>query len=147
MAMNRILAQPVAEAEEKFHAFVRMQLCHVLARALDGQRRRHAVARENLVLFKMDVNGVRPIAGGVGQDPMLAAVLLDEKPKMVAVHELAVDGPLAVQPVELECPDDPWGVTGARKTVERLSRGVPTAIDNRRPTHPELQQPVALAGR
>src|SRR5712692_5783301 len=49
MAMDGVLAQPVAEAEEEFHALVRTQLRHVLAGSFD-QRRRNPVAAHNLML-------------------------------------------------------------------------------------------------
>src|SRR5712692_8062188 len=67
MAMDGVLAQPVAEAEEEFHALVRTQLRHILAGSFD-QRRRNPVAAHNLMLFQVDVDGVRPIAGKVAED-------------------------------------------------------------------------------
>src|SRR5438876_5224706 len=64
VAVNGVLAQPVAEAEEKQDPLVRTQLGHVLARLLN-QRGRRAVAEEDLVLLEMDMDRVCPIAGGV----------------------------------------------------------------------------------
>src|SRR6266404_1281430 len=95
----------------------------------------------------MDVDRMRPIPGGIRQYPMLNAVLLDFEPNGVAIHELAVDGPLAIQPVELE---GPYGGRCARRRgqgVERLRGGVRTVIGHRRAAHSELQQEVAPASR
>ena len=63
MAVDRILSDPIAEAEEELDTLVRMDLHYVLARMLDGQRRRRTVARQYLVFLKMDMDGVRPISG------------------------------------------------------------------------------------
>src|ERR1700720_3086857 len=59
VAVDWILADPVAEAEEELDTLVGMQLRDILSRALNGQRRSGAVTREDLVFLKVDVNGVR----------------------------------------------------------------------------------------
>src|SRR5579864_2456643 len=56
MAMNRVLAQPIAEAEENLHSLVGVHLYYVLTSLVRGygQRvgrgQRHAVTAQNLVL-------------------------------------------------------------------------------------------------
>src|SRR5712691_7067857 len=77
MAVDGVLAQPVAEAEEEFHPLVGMQLGHVLAPQVPRHGRLHPVAAHNLMLLQVDVDGVRPIAREVAQDPVLDAVLRD----------------------------------------------------------------------
>jgi hypothetical protein len=88
VTVEGVLAQPVAEAEEQLHAFVGMHLRHILAPQVGRQSRFHPVAAENLMLLKMDVDGVRPITGEVGQQPLLRAVLADCETEGVAIHEL-----------------------------------------------------------
>src|SRR5712692_9446746 len=114
VAVDGILAQPVAEAEEEQDALVGMQLGHVLARPLN-QRGRHPVAGEDLVLLEVDMDRVGPIAGSIEQDPVLHAVLLHQEAEMVAGHELPIDGPLAIQAVELEGTGDAGRRGGVRE--------------------------------
>ena len=95
----------------------------------NGQRRSGAVTREDLVFLKVDVNGVRPIPSEVREQPLLHAVLLHGKPEFVAVHELTVNGPLAVQAVELEGAHDSGLRIGAGELVERrIGRRVHAAV-------------------
>ena len=64
VAVNRILPDPVAEAEEELNTLVRMDLHYVLASVLfDGQCRRRTVTRKDLVFLEVDMDGVRPISG------------------------------------------------------------------------------------
>ena len=81
------------------------------------------------MFLKVDVNGVRPIPGEVREQPLLHAVLLHGKPEFVAVHELTVNGPLAVQAVELEGAHDSGLRIGAGELVERrIGRRVHAAV-------------------
>src|SRR5215467_16041173 len=67
MAVDGVLAQPVAETEEQLHPLVGMQRSHVFAAEILGHSWRNPVAVHDLVLFQVDVDRVRPIAGEVGQ--------------------------------------------------------------------------------
>src|SRR5262249_34920016 len=147
--VDRVLAEPVAEAEEQQDSLVLMQLRHVLAGLLNSERRRDTVPRENLVLLQVDVYGVSPIPGGVEQDPVLDTVLLHSKAEVVAIHELAVDRPLAVQPIELERPRDPGSRGRVRKLVVRdmVDVRICGSIADGIAAHPELQQEIASSGR
>src|SRR5258708_2847836 len=87
-----------------------------------------------------------PIPAEVHQDPLLHAVLLHREPERVAIHELAVDGPLAVQAVELEGPDGRGHKVGARERVKLLLRWRQTVVDDLSASHSELQQQIAAAG-
>jgi hypothetical protein len=120
VAVDRILPDPVAEAEEDLNTFVRMHFRHVLASVLlDGQNRRRAVAREDLVLLEVDMDGVRPISRKVREYPLFRAVLRHGETEVVAVHELTVDRPLPVQAIKLEGANDPRSNVGAGRSVER----------------------------
>src|SRR6267154_1436005 len=74
---------------------------------------------------------------------MFNAVGLDMQPNGVAIHELAVDGPLAVQPVELKRPDDGGRSGGRGQGVESLRGGVSAGIGHRTAAHLELHQEIA----
>src|SRR5580692_10374484 len=102
VAMQRIAAVEVAEAEEQLHPLRGLQPSHIFSGVLDLQRRRGKVPRDDLMLLEVDVDRVRPVAGDVLQYPVLRAVLLNGKTDRVAVDELAVDRPLAVQTVEAQ---------------------------------------------
>src|SRR3989454_4808840 len=96
----------------------------------------------------MYVDRMGPIAGSIEQDPVLYAVLLHQEAEMVAGHELAVDGPLAIQAVELERTRDAGRRRGVRQRVERrVGRRIHTAILDALRAHLELQQEVALPSR
>ena len=83
------------------------------------------------MFFQVNVDWVSPIAHQVRQEPLLHAVLLHGEAEglrrlaarsavpVTAIHELAVDGPLSVQAIELECAHDSWRNIGAGKLVER----------------------------
>ncbi len=89
---------------------------------------------------------MRPIPGGVRQYPMFNAVRLDMQPNGVAIHELAIDGPLSIQPVELEGSDD-RGCSRCRwQGVERLRGGICAVIGHRPAAHLELHQEIASPG-
>src|SRR5499427_1092204 len=146
VTVNRIFPGPVAELEEEPHPLVGMQLSDVLARILDRERWRLPVARQDLVLFEVDVDRMGPIPAEVHQDPLLHAVLLHREPERVAIHELAVDGPLAIQAVELEGPDRRGVEVGAWERVKLLLRRRQTVVDGGSAGHAELQQQIAAAG-
>src|SRR6266853_6041238 len=78
---------------------------------------------------------------------MFNAVRLDMQPNGVAIHELAVDGPLSIQPVELEGSDDRWCSRCGGQGVERLRGGVRAVIGHRPTAHLELHQEIASPGR
>src|SRR5258708_26022438 len=100
------------------------------------------------MLLEVEVYRMRPMPGEIGQEPLLHAVLLDCETKSVAVHELAVDRPLAVQAVELEGAHDPRRIGGGRQRIEsRRRRRVHTVIRNLGTGHAELQYEIAGAGR
>src|SRR5215813_4567227 len=139
MAVQRVAAGPIAEPEKELYALVRMQLGHVLSGLLDRQRRGHAVARQNLMLLQMNMDRVRPVACCVCKEPVLDTVLLDTEADVVAVHELAVDGPLSIQAVELEGPGDTRSGGRVRQRVERLGGGVRAAVGDRPRTYVEPQ--------
>src|ERR1700722_17234137 len=107
VTVDRVLTRPVAEFEEQHRALVRMQLRDVLPAEIGRYAGCHAVAAENLVFLQVNVHGVRPVAGEVGEDPLLGAVLLDREAELGAIHELPVDRPLAVQAIELEGAHNP----------------------------------------
>src|ERR1700689_566838 len=119
VAVNWILAHPVAEAEEDLHTFVRVYLHNVLSRVLNGQGRRQSVTREDLVLLKMNMDWVRPISREVGQYPLVRAILRHGESEIVAIHKLTVNRPLSVQTIELERANDARLNVGAGELVER----------------------------
>src|SRR6266404_7024305 len=123
VTVDGVLTQPVTEAEEQLYPLVGMQLGHVLAPLVNGHSWRDAVAAHDLVLFQVDMDGVRPISRKVGQEPVLHAVLLYGEAEGVAIHELTVDRPLPVQAIELEGPHYPGGSYCARQRVELLLAG------------------------
>src|SRR5215471_2807130 len=95
----------------------------------------------------MDVDRVSPIARGVRQNPMLDTVRLDMDPNVVAVHELAIDRPLPVQPIELEGPDDARSCRGVGQRIElRLGCRVDAVVLCEVGVYVEPQQHVPLAG-
>src|SRR5215469_17190960 len=114
MTVDRILMQPIAEAEEQLNPLVGMQLRDVLPSRVCGHGWSDSVACQDPVLLQVNVNGMRPVTGKVGQEPLLHAVLLHREAESLreaagtdaAIHELPVDGPLPVQAVELERPRD-----------------------------------------
>src|SRR5476649_2411563 len=72
MAMHRVAALHVAEAHEDADLFAVVELDDVLAAEIDAgvgrllvRRRRHAVARQDAMLFEVDVHGMPPRAAGV----------------------------------------------------------------------------------
>src|SRR5262249_3269071 len=100
-------------------------------------------------LLQVDVDGVGPIAGSVEQNPVLHAVLLHLEPRRArklgawlncsAIHELAVDRPLAIQAVKFESPGDPGRCTRARELIEpRIVGGVYAVIGDRAAADTEL---------
>src|ERR1700727_3757242 len=92
----------------------------------------------------MDVHRMCPMARQIGQQPLLHAVLLNCEAEIVAVHELAVDGPLTVQSIKLEGTHDPWRGSSAWQLVEaRFAGRIYTVIGNLRTGHPELQYEIA----
>ena len=60
VTVQRIPSGEVAEAEEDLHVLVVVQLHHVFARLLYRQWRRRSVSGNNLVLLKMNMDGVHP---------------------------------------------------------------------------------------
>src|ERR1700727_2686953 len=94
----------------------------------------------------MDVHRMCPMARQIGQQPLLHAVLLNCEAEIVAVHELAVDGPMTVQSIKLEGAHDPWRGSSAWQLVEaRFAGRIYTVIGNLRTGHPELQYEIASA--
>src|SRR5215469_5867802 len=100
-----------------------MYLRYILARILDRQRWGIPVTAKNLVLLQVDMYRMSPISRQVGQQPLLHALLLNGETELVAIHELAVNGPLPVQPIELERSHDTRRGVGAGKVVEGDIRG------------------------
>src|ERR1700721_461060 len=85
-----------------------------------------------------------PIARQVCEQPLLHTVLLDREAERVAVHELAVDGPLTIQSIKLEGAHNPWRGSGAWQLVEaRFAGRIHTVIGNLRTGHTELQYQIA----
>src|SRR5215813_8148879 len=100
------------------------------------------------MLLQVNVDGMRPVTGEVGQEPVLHAVLLHGEAEGAAIHELAVDRPLPVQAVELEGADDPGrlGSVGQGKEC-RVRRRVHAVVRNPGTGYPKLQDQIASAGR
>src|SRR5215472_16650668 len=151
MAMDRVLMQPIAEAEEQLHALVGMQLGYIFSPKIRCYGWGLAVAAQDLVLLQVYMDRVSPIAREVGEEPVLAAVLLDREAERLgeaagtdaAIHELAVDGPLSVEPVELECSHDPRSVGCSRQAVECLRPRIGATVMDRFAADLELQDQVA----
>jgi len=61
---------------------------------------------QDAVLFQMDVNGVLPIAPGIGEYPVFGAVLRYREAEFITVREPVINNPLAIVAVELEVPHD-----------------------------------------
>src|SRR5215468_10883175 len=101
VAVHGITSQEIAEAEEDLHRLVVAKLNHVLTRFLDCQRRRSAIAGNDLVLLKVDMNRMHPASGAVDQGPQLGGVLSYGEPVDAAIGELAVDLPLSVAALEV----------------------------------------------
>src|SRR5262249_10670798 len=96
-------------------------------------------------LFEVNMYGMLPAAGAVLQDPMLDCVLLNCEADLVAIHELSVDLPLAVAPLELERATYPRSPGGAGQTViDRIRSGVDAVVRYGRKIHYNLQDPVSL---
>src|SRR5262249_24852083 len=122
VAVQRVPPDEITEPEEQLDALVLPQPRDVLP--TDVERYRPASgARYELMFLEVNVNRMRPVTRQIGQNPVFDAVLLDAKPGLLAVHELTVDRPLAVQPVELERADRAGRFGGVRLVV---------ALDNRR---------------
>src|SRR5260370_12455734 len=94
----------------------------------------------------MNMDGMLPAARTVLQDPVLDCVLLDAKTNLIEIHELSVDLPLAVAPLELERPNYPRrpGRTWQR-VVLRISRGTDAVVRHSGLVHHNLHYPVSLA--
>src|SRR5215469_4343155 len=154
MAVDWVFMEPIAEAEEQLHALVGMQLGYIFTPKIRCHGWGLAVAAQDLVLLEVDVDRVGPIAGEVGEEPALAAVLLDREAESLgeaagtdaAIHKLAVDGPLSVEPVELEGSHEPRSIRRGRQTVERLRPGVRAPVPDGFAADLELQDQVARAG-
>ena len=98
------------------------------------------------MLLEMDVHRVRPIARQIGQKPLLHTVLLDREAEVIAVHELAIDRPLAVQAIELERAHDSRRRVRAGQLIEaRFGGRIHTVVGDLRAGHPELQNEIARA--
>ena len=113
--VHGIAAAEIPEPHHEFDLFVESQPHDVFAAgfhvpALDLL----AVAADDAELLQVNVDGVLPSAGVVPQDPSLGGVALHGEAETRAVHELAVDLPLAVSALEAE---------GARQTDSIGSSG------------------------
>src|SRR6266516_1557125 len=117
VAMDGVLSCPVAEAEKELNAFVLMQPRYVLPRNFEIGRR-HAIARQDLVFFQMDVDRMLPITRQVVQDPMFHVILFNSKARFLRIDESSVDGPLAIQSVEFKAPRHTWRGGVVRQWVE-----------------------------
>src|SRR5215472_11508893 len=128
-----------------------MQLGNIFAPEIRWYGWSLTIAAQDLVLLQVDVNRVGPIAREVGQKPALDAVLLDREAELLGeaagadatIHKLTVDGPLPVEPVELEGPHDPGSVRGAWQAVELLRRWIRAAIRHGLAADLELKDQVA----
>src|SRR3989440_3441033 len=107
VAVHRVRPPEVPEALDELDLVAGAQPDGVLAPVLEraGQNR-PAVVLEDAELLQVDVDGVLPPSGVVGEDPPLRCVLLHSEAELGARHELAVDLPLAVAPLEAEVPFD-----------------------------------------
>src|SRR5262245_22686055 len=89
--------------------------------------------------------GMLPAAGAVLQDPILDCVLLNCEADLVAIHELSIDLPLAVAPLEIERASYPRSPGGAGQIVKgRIRSGVDAVVRYGRKIHHNLQDPVSL---
>src|SRR5260370_12051384 len=146
--MHRVSSQKVAKAEEQFGLGIVLDPDHVLSAFLYQRRirRRLPVEQKGLKLFEMNMDGMLPADRTVLQDPVLDCVLLDRKTNLIAIHELSVDLPLAVAPLELERPNFPRrpGRTWQR-VVLRISRGTDAVVRHSELVHHNLHYPVSRA--
>ena len=83
VAMHRVAPHKIAEAEINSYIIVFTESYDILSASFD-QRRRVAVARENLVLLKVDVDRMGPIESAF-ELPNLRRVALDPEANVVAV--------------------------------------------------------------
>src|SRR5712691_5583405 len=78
---------------------------------------------------------------------MLYCVLLNREADLIAIHELSVDLPLAVAPLELESPSYPRRAGRTwQSVVLRISRGVDTVVRHSGLVHHNLHYAVPLTG-
>src|SRR5438105_4509308 len=162
VAVHGIGALVVAEAHDQLDLVAWTQLDRVLAPVLhragqDGL----AVVPEDAELLQVDVDGVLPASGVVLEDPALHGVLLHREAEVGARHELAVDLPLTVAPLETEGPGETGGLVvdgrqadGTEDVVvgrggdvgERHGLGVEAGVDHLRSHQPEFDEGVPLPG-
>src|SRR5579871_1683973 len=111
----------------------------------DGQGWRNIIASENLVFFEVNVNGMGPIAGDVGEYPVFGGVQADTDARFFesGIHELAVDGPLAVQAIKAERANDAR-VDDRRKIVELHLLRLFAVVANGMAIHVEAKEEIAL---
>ena len=83
VAVHRVAPHKIAEAEINSHIIVFTEPYDILSASFD-QRRRIAVARENLVLLKVDVDRMGPIESAF-ELPNLRGVALDSEADIVTV--------------------------------------------------------------
>ena len=142
MAVHHVRSGEVTEVEIDIDPIVGAEHDHVLAHAVLPDRRRPAVARQDLKLLHVDVDGVTPAPAAVGQRPHLACVDLDRGIGLVHVEDISVHGPAAAGAIEHECPvlDDLREVDGPRR-AEHARQAARIRLVERR--HAELEQRLA----
>ena len=126
---HRVAPHKIAEAEINSHIIVFTESYDILSASFD-QRRRIAVARENLVLLKVDVDRMGPIESAF-ELPNLRRVALDPEANVVAVKQFIVDHPLAVPPVKLETPRDTFCHAGRHLVEGRVGRRIHAIVSHR----------------
>ena len=103
MAVHRIVAAEVPEAHHQLDLLVELQPDDVLPGEFDvPPRDQLPVAPDDLELLQVNVDRVLPAPGVVLEDPPFRRVPVHREADLVAVHEAAVDLPLAVAPLEAE---------------------------------------------
>src|SRR5687768_10775466 len=106
VAVERILADEIAEPEERLRMHVVLEPDDVFATVLHKtcRRRRRAIDREELKLLEVDVRRMLPTSRTVRDDPVLDRILRDSGPHFLTlrIHRAAIDGPVAVRAIEVE---------------------------------------------
>ena len=101
VAMHRIVATEIAEAEKELSPLIEVKREDVFPRVLHVCKFIEASA-EYLELFKMNMDWMLPFAAAILQDPSLNAISLHSEPNLIAAHEAVIDNPAAVRLVEGE---------------------------------------------
>ena len=137
VAVHRVTAGEVAEAEVDIYIVILAEPDDVLAPSLN-QGWCVPVAAENLMLFEVNVDWVRPVKSAL-ELPNLGRIAFYAEAHLITVEEFVINDPLSVIAVELETPLDPLSHSCRYLIERRVCRRIHTIVRDRVRDHAELK--------